>query len=445
MLCQVKFWDSSTSAIFYVATKSGEPSIGRLVDYPEAGGDGALVTDLAYDDVGHIATVRSPLVASAAASNVIGADDSQFWTKATYTAEGKVASLTEGASAVGATRCVRSYNYETSQYTTATDSCFGGVVATVVYDPTTFFPTILTNSAGQEARRVWDFSSGQLLVETDFTGLVSTRRYENGQLVETRGPTKGSIAESQASFREYDKSYEVASDGLEMKGLDVTYWPSTTDLGVDGVQEMGPKVDGVPSPSLTVNWPSSPAGNKGEWAAVMTGGLRIDTAGKYSFTSNNSLATLRVNNVLCTNGGCNELDLQPGFQSIRIDVSSPQSQASMDILWSGPDAGSGGSIPTDRLRPQYGYATTTRVIDPTVQNANVESVSKTTYDNPATGLVSSRTTQANAKTSLAYESGKNGKGGWGRQISSTAPGGNSFKFSYWGDKESAKSACPGAA
>jgi len=211
------------------------------------------------------------------------------------------------------------------------------------------------------------------------------------------------------------------------------------------VQEMGPKVDGVPAPSLTVNWPKSPAGNNGEWSAVMTGGLRIDTAGKYSFTSNNALATLRVNNILCTAGACSDLELQPGMQSIRIDVSSPESQASMDILWSGPDAGSGASIPVDRLRPQYGYATTTKVVDPTVQNANVESVSKTTYDNPATGLVSSRTTQADAKTTLAYETGKNGKGGWGRQVSSTSPGGNSFAFSYWGDKESAKSSCPGAA
>jgi RHS repeat-associated protein len=445
MLCQVKFWDGSTSAISYVATKSGQPSIGRLADYPEAGGDGALVTDIAYDDVGHIASVRSPLVASAAASGVVNPTDSQFWTTATYTPEGKVASITESASSAGAKRCVRSYNYETPRFTTVNDSCFGGQVGSVVFDPTTFFATILTNSAGQESRRVWDFPSGQLLTEIDYNGLLTTRRYENGQLVETRGPTKGSVAESQAMIREYDKTYEIAADGLEMKGLDVTYWPSTTDLGVDGVQELGPKVDGVSAPTLTVNWPSSPARNNGEWSAVMTGGLRIDTAGKYSFTSNNSLATLRVNNVLCTNGGCSDLQLQPGFQSIRIDVSSPQSQASMDILWSGPDAGSGGSIPTDRLRPQYGYATTTKVIDPTARNANVESVSKTTYDNPANGLVSSRTTQANAKTTLAYESGKNGKGGWGRQISSTAPGGNSFTFSYWGDKESAKSACPGAA
>lgn len=443
-LCQVKFWDGSTTAISYVASKVGEPTIGRIADYPEAGGDGALVTDFSYDEVGHIAKVRSPLVASAAASNVISAEDPQFWTTATYDEQGRISTLTEPASTAGAARCVRTYNYETNRYTVASDSCFGGTVATVVYDPTTFFATILTNSAGQESRRIWDFPSGQLLQEIDYNGLVTTRRYEGGQLVETRGPTKGSLAESQQTLKEYDKSFEIASDGLEMKGLDVTYWPSTSDLGVNGVQEMGPKVDGVPAPSLTVNWPKSPAGNNGEWAAVMTGGLRIDTAGKYSFTSNNSLATLRVNNILCTNGGCSDLELQPGMQSIRIDVSSPQSQASMDILWSGPDAGSGGSIPIDRLRPQYGYATKTKVVDPTVQNANLESVSKTTYDNPATGLVSSRTTQANAKTTLAYESGKNGKGGWGRQISSTSPGGNSFTFTYWGDKESAKSSCPGA-
>ncbi len=444
MLCQVKFWDGSTTALSYVPMKSGAPSIGRIVDYPEAGGDGAMVTDFSYDDVGHIAKVRSPLVASAAASNVIPIDDPQFWTSATYDADGRVVSMTEPASAPGAVRCVRSYGYESIRFTAAVDSCFGGLVASVVFDPTTFFATILTNSAGQESRRTWDFPSGQLLQEVDYSGLVTTRRYEGGQLVETRGPTRGSIAESQQTVKEYDKSFELSPDGLEMKGLDVTYWPSTTNLGSNGVQELGPRVDGVAAPSLTVNWPKSPAGNNGEWSAVMTGGLRIDTAGKYSFTSNNSIATLRVNNILCTNGACSDLELQPGLQSIRIDLSSPESQASMDILWSGPDAGGGGSVPVDRLRPQYGYATKTKVVDPTVQNANLESISKTTYDNPATGLVTSRTTQADARTTLAYEAGKNGKGGWGRQISSTSPGGNAFTFSYWGDKESAKSSCPGA-
>lgn len=445
MICGAKFWDGSTSAVSYVQTASDGPSIGRITDFPEAGGSGALVTDFAYDDVGHIAALRSPLVASAAASNVIGVDDAQFWTAVKYDAEGRVVSVTESAAFAGDVRCTRSYSYESDTYTTAFDSCFGAQVASVLFDPTTFFPLVTTNSAGQEARRVWDLPSGQLLQEQDYNGLLTTRRYEGGQLVETRGPTKGSIAESQASIRQYDKSFASAPEGIDMKGLDVTYWPSTSNLGVNGIQELGPRLDGQTVGGLTVNWDRSPAGNDGAWAAIMTGGLQIDTAGTYSFKSNNSTARLRVNNILCVDDGCLNLRLEPGIQAIRIDVSTESAQASMDLVWSGPDAGAGErAIPVDRLRPQYGYASTTKVIDPTVQNANAESISNTSYDNPATGLVTSRTTQAGAKTTLSYETGKNGKGGWGRQVSSTSPGGNSYTYSYWGDKESAKPSCPGA-
>lgn len=444
MLCRVKFWDGSTAQVSYVTGANGEPTIGRLVDFPEAGGDGALVTDLAYDDVGHIVTVRSPLVAAAAAAGIVGVEDAQFRTSAAYDDRGRVASITESASSAGATRCRRSYSYESLKYTVVQDSCFGGVVGTTLFDPTTFFPLVLTNSAGQTARRVWDLPSGQLLAEEDFTGLVTTRRYEDGQLVETRGPTRGSIAESAAVVRSYDQSFDRADTGLTMHGLDVTYWPSTTDLGRNGTQELGPRLGGALVNSLTVNWSSSPAGNGGGWSALMTGSLKIDTAGAYSFRSNNRIAVLRVNNVLCTDGGCDELQLQPGYQSIRIDLTSPNPQASMDIAWTGPDAGAGGALPIDRLRPQYGFATTTKVVDPTVQGASSETISRTAYDNPANGLVSSRTTKAGSRTTLTYELGTGGNGGWGRQQSSVSPGGNQYRFTYWGDKESAKSACPGA-
>lgn len=444
MLCRAKFWDGSTASVQYVAGPDGVPTIGRLVDFPEAAAGGAQVTDLAFDSVGHIVTVRSPLVAAAAASGIVGVEDPQFWTSATYDDRGRVASITESASAIGATRCVRSYVYESLKYTVVQDSCFGGVVGTTLFDPTTFFPLVLTNSAGQTARRVWDLPTGQLLAEEDFTGLVTTRRYEDGQLVETRGPTRGSIAESAAVIRTYDQSFDRADTGLTMYGLDVTYWPSTTDLGRNGVQELGPRLGGQLVNSLTVNWPSSPAGNNGGWSALMTGSLKIDVAGTYSFRSNNSIAVLRVNNVLCADGGCDDMRLQPGYQSIRLDLTSPNPQASMDIAWTGPDAGVGGALPLDRLRPQYGYATTTRVVDPNVRGASSETVSRTAYDNPANGLVSSRTTKAGSRTTMSYETGTGGKGGWGRQVSSTSPGGNQYRFTYWGDRESAKSSCPGA-
>ncbi|NCY17905.1 MAG: hypothetical protein EBX39_14330, partial [Actinobacteria bacterium] len=124
MLCRVKFWDGSTSALLYVDTPVG-PSIGRLIDYPEARGEGAQVVDLAYDGAGRLARTRSPLVAAAAASGVVGADDEQFWTSVTYTPTGRVASITEQAPVAGATRCTRSYANEGS-LTQVSDSCFGG-------------------------------------------------------------------------------------------------------------------------------------------------------------------------------------------------------------------------------------------------------------------------------------------------------------------------------
>jgi RHS repeat-associated protein len=445
MLCQVKFWDGSTSAIFYVDIPGLGASIGRIIDFPEAKGDGARVFDLAYDSAGRIARTRSPLAAAAAASNVIGADDAQFWTEVTYTAEGRVESMTEPASSAGATRCTRTYNYESAQSTLVNDSCFGGQIKSIVFDPTTFFTISATNSAGLELRNEWDFASGQLLSSTDYSGLTTVNRYEGGNLVQSWGPTKGAISNSQTTLREYDESFEEAPDGIAMKGLDVTYWPSESETGANGVQELGPRIGDVLAPTLTVNWEKSPAGNNGGWSGLMTGVLDVKTEGTYKVASGNSIAKVRINNVLCVDGACDALPLGKGANQLRIDLSSATAAASMDVTWSGPDTGgTSQSVPVDALRPAYGYMTTTKVSDPNVVNAVAENVSKSSYLEPATGRVSSRVNQAGSKTTFAYEGGSAGKGGWSRQTSVTSATGAAYTYTYWGDKESAKSACPGA-
>ena len=445
MLCQVKFWDGSTSAIYYVDLPGLGASIGRLVDFPEAKGDGASVLDIAYDAAGRIARTRSPLVASAAASSVISADDAQFWTEITYTPEGKVDSLTEPASSAGATRCVRTYDYASSNSTNVADSCFGGQIMSVLFDPTTFFTISATNSAGMQLSNTWDFATGHLLSSTDYSGLTTVNRYEGGNLVQSWGPTKGAITESQSTLREYDQSFENAPDGIAMKGLDVTYWPSASETGAGGVQELGPRIGDVLAPSLTVNWEKSPAGNNGGWSGLMTGALEVKTEGTYRIASGNSNAKVRVNNVLCVDGACDALPLSAGANQIRIDFSSTTSAASMDLTWSGPDTGGvNQSIPVDALRPGYGYMTTTKVTDPSAVNAISENVSKSSYLEPATGRVSSRVNQAGSKMTFAYEGGTAGKGSWNRQTSVTSATGAAYKYTYWGDKESAKSSCPGA-
>ena len=439
MLCEVKFWDGSTSAILYVDIAGVGPSIGRIIDYPEAKGDGASVLDLAYDGAGRVVSTRSPLVAAAAASNVVDAGDSQFWTQVTYTADGKVASVAEPNAAAGDTRCVRSYDYGSGQSTTVSDSCFGGQVLSVLFDPTTFFTLSATNAAGQTLVNRWDLASGQLLSATDYGGLTTLNRYEGGDIVQTWGPSKGSPTEAQSTLREYDESFAASDEGIAMVGLDATYWPSESNTGVGGVQELGPLVGGSLAPSLTVNWGSSPAGNNGGWSGLLTGAIDVKTAGTYKIVSGNSIAQVRVNNVLCTNGGCDALPLSKGLNPIRIDLASSTSQSSMDVSWSGPDtAGVSQSIPTSVLHPQYGYITTTKVNDPTAVAAPAENVSKSVYEAPSSGRISSRLNQTGSKVTFAYEGTK---AGWERQTKVTSAVGASYTYTYWGDRESATPKC----
>ena len=445
MLCQVKFWDGSTSAVYYVDIPGLGASIGRLVDYPEAKGNGASVLDIAYDAAGRIARTRSPLAAAAAASKVIGADDPQFWTALTYTPEGKIQSMTEPAPTAGATRCTRSYNYESAQSTSVTDSCFGGQIMSILYDPTTFFTISATNAAGLTLKNEWDFASGHLLSSTDYSGLTTVNRYEGGNIAQTWGPTKGSISEAQSTLREYDQSFAQSAEGIAMVGLDATYWPSEANAGGTSVQELGPQLNGVIVPSLTVNWPTSPAGNNVGWSGLLTGALDVKTEGSYKIVSGNSDARVRVNNVLCVDGACDALPLSKGSHSIRVDLFSSTSAASMDVTWSGPDTGGVlQSIPTSALRPQYGYITTTKVNDPEATRSISENISRSSYEAPASGRISSRVNQAGSKMTFAYEGNKSGSGAWERQTAVTSASGASYTFAYWGDKESAKSPCPGA-
>ena len=443
MLCRVKFWDGSVDSVMYVSTPSGEVSIGRIIEFAGAKGD-AQVVDLAYDAAGRVSATRVPLVAAAAAAGVIGVDDPQFWTSVSYDAAGRVSSMTGSAAVAGGSRCTRSYEYVSTQFTTVADSCAGRVVSKVLFDPSTFFTRELTNASGQVATNEWDYRTGQLVRSVSFDGLVTTNTYEQGRLVETRGPTKESLSSAQVTRRAYDQEFSASPDGTQMHGLDVTYWPSATDVSSGGVQELGPRLDGGLVPSLLVNWGSSPAGGDGDWSALMTGALVVDTAGTYSFASGSESARLRVNNVLCVESACSAIDLQPGPQQIRVDVTSAESAGSMDLTWSGPDSGGVVEpIPTARLVPEYGYATTTKSIDPTAVASPSEMFTKSTYADPASGELTSRVNQGGAVTRLGYESVKSGSA-WGRQESSTQPGGNTYRITYWGNTESATAPCPGA-
>lgn len=439
-LCAVNFWDGSTTALWYVTAPDGVVTVGRVAHDVEAGADGAEVFDVAYDAAGRLTHLRAPLVAAAAAAGVVSPTDERYWTTLAYDDQGRVATVTAPAPSPDEPRCTRTYTYASADVTTVTDSCVGAIVEEVTFDTSTFFVTELVNTAGQRSTFEWDLATGHMLRMTSFEGLVTENRYEGGQLVESRGPTRGSLSTAQVTSRVYDEDFGDDPDGTPLVGLDVVYLTGagTTD---GSVQELGPLLEGTLAPSLTVNWASSPAGDAGAWTAIMTGAIDITTPGVYRFASQTPSVDLRLGQLRCVDGACDAVPLPAGPMPVQITITA-SGPAAMDIVYSGPDTGDALiSVPTDRLRPRYGYATTTRVEDPSAVRSPDENVSRSVYDDPSSGRLSARFTQAGLRSELTYEPDGTG---WGRQIGAVLPAGNASRIQYWGDREVATSPCPGA-
>ncbi len=444
LVCRVNFWDGSAASISYVSMPDGSVQIGRLVDNPDAKGSGADVTDFAYDSIGRLVNVRSPLVAAAAAAGLVPADDPTYLTTVKYDDLGRVASITAPAPSIGAANDTRTYQRNGIRSTDVIDSAFGGVLSSVIYDPTSWRVLSVTDAAGLAETYEYEPGSGNLLRQVDRNGNVTTRTYRDGRLTEVRGPTEGSLAVDATVTRYgYDQTFDGAPDGRDITGLDVSYWASSDWTGGVVRTETGPTIAGVTVPSLTVNWPSSPVGSD-RWSARMTGVFSVSNEGTYAFASANSTAKLWVDSVECSGSGCAALPMSAGLHNLRIDVSSTSSDAAMSITWSGPDTGgSPTSIPTSQVFPQYGLITTTRSNDQVAPGVDpVDTVTHTVYERPSTGQVAERRSQGGGVSKLAYEQ-KVGTGGqWGRQTSAAMPSGTTIPITYWGDTESAKSACP---
>ena len=468
MLCLVKFWDGSTTSVSYVQLLDGSVSIGRMVDFPEAKGDGAAVVDVAYDSVGRLALLRTPLVAEAIASGIIG-DDAQFVNAISYDDLGRAISVTRSAPSAGGQRRSHSYRYG-GPTTEVVDDQFGGVINTVRFDQPTMFVLESKDAAGLATTYEWDYSSGALLRTVKPDGSVSVSVYKDGQVAETRGPTTGSLATDGAVVTYgYDQTFSDDPDGAPMHGLDTTYWSNAEWTGLQSGDELGPRLNGALVPSLTVNWNQSPTGTD-SWSARSTGVFVVDAKGQYSFLTEGR-TRLWIDNVSCSSAvtateapidalsrvvdpvvalaskgsGCTDLPLDPGFHSIRVDVNSTTGDGSMSVRWSGPDTGgSPVSMSTALTRPRYGYQTIAKAADATSLGASTTSVKRTLFADPASGAPSGTSNQAGLATAVAYQPSKGAQGAWGQQLASSHPGGGGYTFDYWGDKESAKSACPGA-
>lgn len=181
MLCEVAFWDGTSSKVWYVAGQ-----LGRLED------PGGEVTDFAYS-AGRLSKVRDPLAADAVAAGV-APDDDTTRTLITYDTAGRAASVTLAAPKTGVARPARSYRYTTAgetQIDVAGLAPAAGYASKVTFDGAGRTLTG-TDATGRATASTWS-PTDQPLSATDAAGRRSTTLYDDaGRPTDTYGPAPAS-------------------------------------------------------------------------------------------------------------------------------------------------------------------------------------------------------------------------------------------------------------
>lgn len=462
LICQVRFWDGSTSAFGYVSTPAG-PQLGRLVDYANSS-DAPSVTDLAYDGAGRLVAVRSPLVAAAAVSpaaqSVTGTNpaDPQLLTVVTYDNAGRVATITNPAPAQGADRVQMTYVYENNTTTTTVGP--NGSASSITYDPNSLRSTSRTTD--NVTTTVQYDAQGNPTQATDAVGGVTTYTYDaSGVLTNKTGP--GGAATTYA----YDRTYATknADDpGTPMQGLDVQYWGNTTWSGMPSTEQLGPlPAPGAALPNdLGLTWTTSPVPGVGQWSARLVGTLTLPppaTAGTndtYRFSVNGSgPPQVWIDQIKCGESGgqnsCAEgIQLAGGEHSIRIDLTSTSAQGQLQLLY-GRNTTNLQPLPMSMLSPGYHVTVYQGSADALSAGSATTMANWTAYSQPQIGQTSAMWNNAGLTTQTLYESTSDtGTQPVGQQSSVTntaravgtvLPAGNQTAIGYWGATDKESSGC----
>lgn len=462
MICQVRFWDGSTSAFGYVNTPAGM-QIGRLVDYANSS-SAPSVTDLAYDASGRLVAVRSPLVAAAAASSaaqaVTGSNpaDPQLLTVVTYDQSGRVSTITNPAPAQGAARVQMTYTYANNTTTTTVGP--NGSASSITYDPNSLRSTS-RESNGVTTTVQYD-SNGNPTQSTDAVGGVTTYTYDaDGVITNKAGPGGASTTYA------YDRTYTTKSaddQGTPMQGLDVQYWGNSTWSGMPSTEQLGPlPAPGAPLPNdMGLTWSTSPVPGANQWSARLVGTITLPppaasgTNDTYRFSLNGSgPPQLWIDNIKCgeTEGQNNcaaGIQLAGGEHTIRIDLNSSSASGQLQMLYARNSANLQ-PVPMTMLTPNYHLTVYQGSADSLSPGNNTTMANWTAYSQPQIGQISQIWNNAGLTTQTLYESASgSGTQPVGQQSSVTnnaraigtvLPAGNQTAIGYWGNTDSASSGC----
>jgi RHS repeat-associated protein len=345
MLCQITYWDNSSTTFWYTGTVI--PQIAEVID------PGSQVTQFGYDADNRLADIRDPLASAylnadgqtdppvacppgtTGLGTVVAAD-----TQICYDSAGRVAFITqpEPASGQAGLRPGRTYNYGNGGITTMSISGVSpssGYAEKVQYDGQgRIFQT--TDSAGHTTTTVWanvpppDFDNVSSCLQTwscgldepivsvssdgdqtstvydakgnitDTYGAAPVACFDPGtwpsNLTSTTGPAVGYLPVANPvsttgcgvavphTHNDYDQG---------MTGLAETYWSNGQFAGAAALHatgDGGPQTPSLPectTGTLCTQWTTPPVSSdgSGHWSVTLTGTITAPAAGPYGGTS----------------------------------------------------------------------------------------------------------------------------------------------------------------
>ncbi len=440
--------DATGNVVMLEYVKDGDSvQIGRIVSGLGTG-IYASSSDIGWDDSGRIVETRNPLAAAAVATDVVadlGPQDPRVLTQVAYDTNGRVASLTAPAGliagkeqpAIREARPTTLFTYAPFTVRTKGVTTPSGFDTRDVLDPVTLRVERKVDESGNAMTYTYDAAGNVTRIVGQSTGTQTTTRYNRyGKPVEQIGPTRGALTSPTAPRTTTD--YDQDAQGRDWKGLAVRYWTNAGFNGAPASGSTGPVVAGSVVSGLQFNWPSSPAGGSGPWAARLSGVYEAQAAGAYRFETQTS-AKLWINGRLCA-PSCSTTLGALGAASLQIDVTSADGAASgVKVMVTGPD-GKQAAVPTERLRPNYGLATSSTVRE--IDNGGVRTlVTKMVYD-PVTTQLLKTISPSGATITRAYEPYDPANGQWGRSTSVTDAAGKTTTSTYYA-KDAVATDCTG--
>ena len=448
MLCQVRYWDGSTTNLYYLGAVAETRVLARIED------PGGQINDFAYDASGRIVAMRDAMAADMVAAGTRANDDTTR-TQVGYDGNGRASSLKLPAPLAAEARPEHAYTYVSS---TQTDLKVAGLLTPGVLDL---------------SRRVTFDSAGRLLTDRDTAGLVTSRSWTNddkeisvtapGGLKTTTvydhadrpvegygpaatscfgtAPTEPGWSGERPNGSCTNPAVPVARTAYDegMRGLAAEYWTNQNQSGASSLHALGVgpaggelNVDwgyGAPSGLSVVDW----------WSGRFTGEVQFPQAGTYGlklcaddgvrlFVDDTKL----IDDWILTGTKCRTTSTVSSAANsrkrIRIDYYEAHSPANLSFHWTPPGGGEQ-VVPGQYLAPRYGLPTSMIEAD--------NKKTATEYARPEYGyptVLAVDPAGLNLRTVTNFEAPGTG---YFRRTSTALPKGNATTFAYYAPGESA--------